>query len=210
MSFDAAAVFLAEFDVRLARQAADSGLPVGEWQKSGTRKPESDIEYWREYGPSFVQRYIDWFEANPDITVWVTPDGIPAVELPLTVAFGKVDVKVIIDQVLVAGSALVVTDLKTSATEPDSRYQLGIYASAIEIEYGIRPRFGSWWMPRREVPFRPVPLDSYEYSVEFLTKEIAMFDQAVRSGIFIANPGKQCNRCGVAAACPALGNRRFA
>lgn len=210
MSFDAAAVFLAEFDSRLTEQAAKSGLPVGDWQNTGRRKPETDIEFWRQNGPGLVQRYIDWFEANDDISVWVTPDGIPAIELPLTVAFGQVDVKVVIDQVLKVGSALVVTDLKSGTTIPESRQQLGIYASALEIHYGIRPRYGSWWMPQKEDPFRPVPLDGYEFSVEFLTKEIAMFDKAVRSGIFIANPGKQCYRCGVAAACPALGNRRFA
>lgn len=212
--FDAEAVFAEEFDKALCKEVSKSPYPIEDWQWSGRSKPERSIEQWRERGPACVQAYIDWYENEPDASVWVTPDGRPAIELDLTVPFGSVQVKMGIDQVIQLGTALVVVDLKSSAKPPKSVRQLAIYASGIEKTYGIRPRYGAYFMNRGSakggemVYFqRPVPLDSYQYSHAYLTAEFEAFEQARRAGIFLSNPGEACGRCAVARACSAVGGQ---
>src|SRR5262249_50801069 len=109
------------------------------------------------------------------------------------------------------GTALVVVDLKSSAKAPESVRQLGIYASGIELAYGVRPKYGAYFLPRDEsMKFfqRPVPLTGYEHSVEYLTREFQAFERGREAGVFVAAPGRQCGRCGVAHACLAIGGAK--
>jgi len=207
VTFDTAGSFHRHFKDALAEAEAKTPYPLADWPYAGRRSPKRQVEWWEENGPALCQKYIDWYEANDDITVWITPDDKPAIELDLTASFGRVPVRVIIDQVLKAGSALIITDLKSGAKTPDSMTQLGIGASVLELTYGIRPRYGSFWMHKLDEPFRPFELGGYQYSVEFLSDQIGMFDRAERSGIYVANPGQRCKRCGVAQHCPAMGVR---
>ncbi len=217
MTFDVAAVFAEEFDAAISEEEASSGFPVKHWQPTGRKGGiAADIAWWHEQGPVMVQNYIDWFESTPGAGVWTTPAGTLAVELELSVTFGKVPVKVKIDVVHQLGSALVVTDLKSSATKPEALTQLGIYASAIELVYGIRPRYGNYFMARgygrkaedRKYFLQPVELSGYQYSIPYLTGQFETLDRAVRDGIFLANPGEHCGRCGVAASCPVITGRQ--
>lgn len=207
MTFDPDESFNRHFNEALAEQVRKSGMLIGDWFWTGRRSPVKDVAWWVENGPALVQRYIDWYESQPDITVWTTPDGKPAIELDLTVMFGQVPVRCIIDQVLKAGTALIVNDLKSGSRTPDNLIQLGIGACAVELAYGIRPKYGTHFMHKNEdKPFStPVDLGGYQYSVEYLTEQFAMFDQAVNEGLFVARPTKDCARCGVAGSCPAMG-----
>lgn len=204
--FDVKEVFEHEFEEAVCNEAEKSGFALEDWFYSGRMKPENSVAWWDENGPVLAQRYIDWYESHDDVTVWITPDGKPAIELELRVKFGDTEVVMAIDQVLRMGTALVVTDLKTSAKAPESFRQLGIYACGIELAYGIRPKYGAYFLPRDEVPFqRPVDLSSPQYSIAYFTREFAMFEQGVSEGIFPANPGRSCGRCSVAHACLAVG-----
>ena len=118
MAFNAGDVFKDEFDVALGREQDKSGFRLEDWFYSGRQKPENSRDWWYENGPGLAQRYIDWYESHDDVTVWITPDGKPAIELELRVKFGEIEVVMAIDQVLKMGTALVVTDLKTSAKAP--------------------------------------------------------------------------------------------
>jgi putative RecB family exonuclease len=208
-SFDAEAVFADEFAKAIEVDERKSGFPLEQWFWSGRQKPETSREWWEANGGGLVQKFIGWYEAHPDVKVWITPDGKPAVELDLRVMFGEVEVVMAIDVVFQMGTALVVTDFKTSAKAPGSYRQLGIYASGVELKYGIRPKYGAYFLPRDDVPFqRPIDLGAPQYSVPYLTREFAMFEQARSGAIFPANPGQSCGRCGVAHACLANGGAR--
>jgi putative RecB family exonuclease len=208
-AFDAKAVFAHEFGKAIEREQAKSGFALDNWFWSGRQKPETSVEWWQANGPELVQRYIDWYESHDDVTIWITPDGQPAIELELRVKFGDVEVVMAIDQVLKMGTALVVTDLKGSAKAPESSRQLGIYACGIELAYGVRPKYGAYFLPREDPPFqKPVELSGRQYQIPYFVREFAQFEQAVSKGIFLANPGRSCGRCSVAHACLANGGER--
>lgn len=211
MTFDVKAVFAEELERATAEEVRKSGFPVSEWFWSGPRSPEHSLALLAdETGPEMVQAFIDWWEYNPDVEIWHTPDGVPAIELPIEVMFGSVEVRMYIDLVLQIGTALVVVDWKTGAKLPANNRQLGIYASGIELKYGIRPRYGTWFMNRgigsgktKPKTFfqRPVELDRPQFSVPYLTAEFEMAGRGIEAGVFPAKPGDGCGRCGVAYAC---------
>jgi putative RecB family exonuclease len=207
--FNVAAVFREEMDLAVAEEVTRSGFAVSEWFWAGPRNGQQAIEKWYEDGPAYVQNFIDWYELNPDVEIWTTPDGIPAIELPFEIMLGGTQVRGCIDLVLKAGSALIVTDLKSGAKAPDNNRQLAIYACALEIEYGIRPRYGTWFMCRglgrgdkpKTYFVRPVELDRPQYSAAYLAREFAQAGKGISEGVFPAKPGERCGRCGVAYAC---------
>lgn len=216
--FDVEAVFAGELAKAVAEETRRSGFPPETWFYSGPRDGVRSVEWWQGNGAEMVQNFIDWYEHNPDIEVWVTPDGVPAIELPVEAMFGSVPVKAYIDLVLQVGTALVVTDLKTSAKAPVSYRQLGIYASILELKYGIRPRYGTYFMNRGTGPkggpkihfLRPVELDAPQYSVAYLTREFERVELGIQAGVFPANPGEGCRVCGVARACTEVGGPQAA
>jgi hypothetical protein len=213
--FDVAAVFKDELAKAVADETRRSGFQPDEWFWSGRMDGTAAIEWWQEHGPGFCQNFIDWWEHNPDLEVWHTPDGQPAIELSLDVKFGSIPVRGYVDLVIQAGTALVVVDLKSGAKAPANVRQLAMYASAIELAYGVRPRYGSFFMARgsgRSEPKvffqRPVDLGAPQYSIEYLTRELEQFERGIRAEVFPANPGENCGRCGVAYACAEVGGAK--
>jgi putative RecB family exonuclease len=217
MDFDAEAVFNREFDKAIAADVERSGFPVEKWFKSGVSKPETAVETWRKRGPVCVASFIRWFESSGE-QVWITPDGRPAIELELTVMFGDIEVKMVIDLITVGPLGLTIIDCKSGYKMPDSDQQLGMYACGVELAFGAqyRPLWGAYFFNRGKGPkgtaledltyLQPrTGLDSYRYSVAYFTQELAAFDKAAEQEIFIARPGEHCDRCGVAYACVAVG-----
>jgi putative RecB family exonuclease len=211
--FDVEGIFAAEFDKAIAEETESSGYTPDQWDKAGRHSDQGE-EYWRANGPVYAQNFIDWYESQDDVKVWVTPDGVPAIELDLTAEFAGQPVRVVIDAVLTFGAvnpALVVVDLKSGSTKPDNARQLAIGASAIQWKYGVRPRYGAFFMARgtgRDRPTYlqpPVELTEAEYSIPYLGGEFRMLNLAVENGIFPAHPGDSCRRCSVAYACTAAG-----
>lgn len=208
-------MFAAELDAAIEAEIAESGFRPEEWFPAGPRNSH-DRAWWLANGPRLVRNFTDWYEADDDVSVWVAPDGRPAIELELIVRFGDVPVRMFIDLVLVIGTALVVVDLKSGGKTPESLSQLAIYACGLELEFGpeYRPRYGSYFMLRgvgREEPktyfLQPAELGGYEHSVAWWTRQFEAFDQAVNQGTFLAHPQESCKRCGVAYACPAVGGK---
>ncbi|MGH7238900.1 MAG: PD-(D/E)XK nuclease family protein [Candidatus Saccharimonadales bacterium] len=207
--FDARAVFLEELAKAAGDEARSSGFQPEDWFWSGPHSGPQALARWQETGPVMVQNFIDWWEHNTDVSVWVTPDGIPAIELPFLISLGSVQVRGYIDLVLQMGTALVVVDLKTGAKVPSNYRQLAIYACGVEQQYGIRPRYGTFFMTRGVGPrnrpkthfIRPVELDKPQYSTGYLAREFALAELGIQAGGFPASPGEGCARCGVAYAC---------
>jgi len=211
--FDFDAEFQSSLDAAISETQAKSQFPKQDWLAAGV-KPPQDESWWRLNGPGMVRAFADWYTSQPDVKVWITPDGRPAIELDLTVTFGRVPVKMTPDLILQAGSALIVVDQKSGSSQPDNKRQLGLYACGLEKAYGVRPKYGTFFMAKgvsvkgsesRVYFLPPISLDGPEYSVEYFTREFAIFDRAVAGGIFLANPGKQCHTCGVNRACVAFG-----
>lgn len=208
--------FSQALDYEIAREEAETGFPRSKWYPSGPRGAH-DRAWWIANGPGMVRNFTDWYEANEDVSVWVTPDGRPAIELELTAKFGDVPVRMFIDLVLVIGTALVVVDWKSGAKTPDGLSQLAIYACGLELAYGkqFRPRYGTFFMLRgvgkdeedKTFFLTPTELSGYQFSVPFWTRQFTMFDKAIDNRVYVAKPGEACKRCGVSYACPAVGGR---
>lgn len=209
MNFPTEHIFRDEFLAAFDSEVKHTTFDPDDWFTAGRGKGE-DYDWWMENGAQLAQNFIDWYEANPDFTVWVTPDGIPAIELPFEVLFGQVMVKGYIDLVLEhkKTGTLIVTDIKSGSTKPKNNKQLGIYACAAEKLYGVRPRYGTFFMCRgtgKDEPKtyfqQPADLSGAEHSYEYLSGEFAHLNYGVKFEVFPAAPGESCRRCGVAYAC---------
>lgn len=214
-SFDWDGVFQEEFTKAVNKDAARSGFEPDTWFVPGRGKTQRE-PWWRENGPQYAASFGEWFESTPDAKVWVAPDGRPAIELELRVSFGGIPVVMYVDLILMLGSALVVTDFKSSAKEPADLKQQGFYACGVELFYGkpYRPKYGTHFMCRgqdmgdgepRRYFMPPQPLDAYRYSVPYFTRQLEMLNRGVDAGVFPANPGDFCRICGVNYACDAVG-----
>lgn len=209
MSFPWDDVFQREFTAAIHADETKSGFARGQWFKAGRGSGQTEA-WWRENGPGMARAFGDWWEANPDARIWIAPDGRPGIELGLNVKFGDIPFVCYIDVVVQLGTALVVVDIKTSAKEPDNLSQLGKYACAVELKYGIRPAYGTHFMCRgagdpKRYFMPPEPLDDYRYSIPYYTAQLGMLNAADEAGIFVPNPGDDCARCGVNYACDAVG-----
>jgi hypothetical protein len=215
VTFDSVAIFNWQLDKAIYADVQKSGYPVEQWMKAGVQHPQNTINQWREKGPKLVDRFIGWFESS-DYQVWITPDGRPAIELELRPVFGEIEVVMYIDLILQNKLGLTVVDSKSGSVKPASPQQLGMYACGVELTYGIRPLYGAYYRAQGTGPKgcsdddktyfqEPKPLSAYHYSVEFFTRELAMMDRGVNSGVFVAKVGPDCARCEVAAGCLAVG-----
>ncbi len=207
--FDVEAVFLEEFAKAVKAEEDSSGFPPDEWTIAG--RGREDRAWWEVNGAAIAQSFITWYESRDDVRVWVTPDSVPAIELGFTAQFGTVPVRMYIDLILEMGAAnpaLVIVDLKSGSRKPDNPRQLAVYASGVEQKYGIRPRYGAYFMARgsgtgeTKTYFQtPVPLWLPQHSLGHLAGEFEMLDRGVKNQVFPSHPGEQCRRCSVSYAC---------
>jgi hypothetical protein len=213
--FDFEAEFELAFNAAIAEERAGSPLfPIDDWFVAGFR-PRQDLAWWDANGPDMAKAYADWFTSHPEVSVWRAPDGRPAIELDLTVNFGHIPVRMKIDQVLKVGTALVVVDVKSGGHIPDDEHrQLATYACGIEQAYGVRPKYGTYFMARgiankkddtKRHFLPPVTLDGVQHSREYLSQIYYELSRQVEEGYFLASPGPLCRTCGVSDSCAAVG-----
>lgn len=209
-SFSAKEEFNKAFQECISEEVDRWGNPLNTWRASGKRSKaypdKEDKSYWDKEGPIHVQRWIDWREQNYNQhPLWVTPDGELGVELNLTVYFGKVKVKAIIDRVINVNGYLAVVDLKSGSKSPSSLLQLGVYASAIQIKYGVRPSLGAYFSTRKGESLGFESLD--HLSIPRLTFLFETFVENARKGKYLPMPGDHCSWCDVRKACALLNGR---
>lgn len=211
MNFDVAGTFNREFDAAIAEEAEKSGFAVDDWIQLGSAatNPKNMIKGWRTRGPECVQNFIDWYEAS-GYQVWITPAGQPAIELELRPMFGDIEVLMYIDLILYDHRGLLVMDLKSGSKQPDNPQQLGLYASGVELVYGVRPWWSAFYMNRKATVMGPYSTLGHGMSVEFFTQQFAAAERGIDAKAFTASPGDHCAICGVKDACAAIGGEKAA
>lgn len=203
-------VWTEAFDGEIAKRAEESGVSPADWKAAGKRRtkknpdpPGENEDWWREHGQQMVLDYSDWRESTP-WNVWITPEGVPAIELELRVLFGGVPVRMFIDRVFETPEGdLVLVDMKSGASPPkDQGLQLGFYASGLEVQFGRRPVMAVYYDARKGGISVPYNID--HLTPDFLGSLLTMFVKAKQEGLFIPNLSNNCDNCGVRRACAAV------
>lgn len=178
----------------LANRVKYSDVPQSEWKASGraTKKypNKEDDKWWAENGPQQLESWVQFRKNDWQI---YSINGQPAIELNLMVNMDGVPVKMAIDRLMVTPEGeLIVLDIKSGRTTPEW-LQLAFYAAGLDLVFGLRPKWGTYWMARTGVTTEMVDLDKYptEVIVDFVKK----FDTARKEGIFLPNLS-HCSRCG--------------
>lgn len=193
-------LWLRSWEQEKSRSVASSPLPEASWKAGGRaskKYPEKENEeWWHEHGPTMVQAWIDWRQNG--WSIWEAPNGQPAIELALNPSFGEVPIKMVLDRVFVTPNGeLVVVDLKTGRTEPTA-LQLAWYAAGMDVIFGVRPKFGAYWMARDGLTTPLVDLDLWP--TDMIVELTAQFDKARKAGIFLPNHSS-CKMCSVKSEC---------
>jgi putative RecB family exonuclease len=174
------------------------------WFWSGPYSGERDIERRYHIGLEQVEKFVAWRE-SPGQQIWVTPDGRPAIELDFAVELDGIIVRGFIDAVVVVDGELRVRDYKTG-NSPGDDFQLGVYAMAIEILFGVRPPAGDYFMAgKRGKPAKPTaPYDLSRWTREEITARFHEVELEIQAGNFdpLPEPSK-CGFCDVNRSCPA-------
>jgi hypothetical protein len=185
-----------------------SGVPATQWRSGGRRtkaNPDGEsLDFWRGEGLRQIDEYLAWFKKS-GWSIATMPDGKPGIEWEAEVPFGGRPVRLIVDAIYQVGASLVVVDYKTGSRNPYGMIQAGLYASAIERVYGIRPKWGAFYMTRKAELSDLVDLSPW--SMEFFDYEFAALNAFIETGFFPPNVGDHCSYCGVADACLAVNGR---
>ena len=170
---------------------------------------KEDDTWWKAKGPEFVHNWYNFRMTNPHLDIWMTPDGTPAIELPVGVVLhGGIVLKGYIDRVLVdtnTGKTIII-DLKTGKP-PKSGLQLAIYRLAMLEQYGEAPEYGSYWMARTGV--LDTIYDLNQIPPEMVSRWLRDARKSIDMGIFIPNTNNWCDYCEVKDMCYTRGNKQF-
>ena len=192
---------------QIAETEAKTGTNPVDWRKGGratkANPDKEDKKWWDENGKRMFFEFITaWQESG--LEIWVSPEGTPGIEIEFNNYFGDVLVKAFADAIAVNGAGeLCVIDFKTGSHIPDSSMQLGLYASLMELQFGVRPSRGYFYDARNAV-FKEV-YGLHRWSIPVLTELFTKFDLAVKNEVFLPNVGLSCHTCGVKDYCYAQG-----
>lgn len=196
--------YLTEYD-RIIAESSEREPDLKRWMTGGRTKTTDDIERRRERGSDMVVAYLRYAEQAPE-RVWPYMGEEVATEVEFELDLAGLMIKGYIDQILIwPDGRLTVRDLKTGSKRPDSAFQLGVYALAVEQDYGTLPRWGDFYMLKDGKPDSRVDLSLY--TRERVTRWFHSMDAAVKAGVFIPNPGDACRTCAVSDYCPVMGSR---
>lgn len=175
------------------------------WFWSGPYNGERDIERRFEIGLEQIEKFVAWRE-SPGQTIWVTPDGKPAIELEFAINLDDIIVRGFIDAVVIdpAGDYLRVRDYKTG-NSPGDDFQLGVYSVALQELYGIKPAWGDYFMVGKKgaKPRISGPYDLTQWTRESVSARFREVEDRIQAGDFEPDPepGK-CGFCDVNYSCP--------
>lgn len=187
----------------LSQQKKRSSIAPDNW-KAGGRKTKAnpnkeDDRWWQENGPVMVDRWIAWRNGDHPLKLWEPTPGVPAIELALNPIWNDTPVQMHLDRVMVnPDGELIVIDLKTGSRNPTSDLQLAFYAAGMDTIFGIRPKWGAYWMGRSGGIKELVDLD--EYTTESIIELVTKFDRARKADLFLPNLN-HCIMCNVKDSC---------
>lgn len=204
IEFDATAAFQDAWHSEVASRVEQSGVQTDDWRAAGRKSKDfpdkENGDFWQKSGPPMVDSYIAWRAKQSNFKIWEPEPGLPAIELGATVEIGGVNVKAYMDRIFEATDGeLVVVDIKAGSRTPDSDLQLGFYACVTELAFGRRPKWGGYWMARKG-ELTPL-VDLGHLSLELLGSLLRDYQRARQQGIYLPQPGGNCNQCGVRKAC---------
>lgn len=194
------------FNDEVGNEQNQSDINPVDWRAGGRATKEwpnkEDGDWWNKNGFKFLEDFVEFWD-NSGWQVWHTPEGEPALELQINVHYGDTLVKAFIDLVAVnKDGELIVVDFKTGKSMP-SNMQLGLYASSLEKQFGVRPVHGYYYDARKAQSVLTDNLARWTPQLfEYLFKQ---FEFAVENKIFIPNVGMACSSCSVADYCHANG-----
>jgi hypothetical protein len=187
-----------------------SGLPTTEWKvagrKTAARPDGEDLAFWQSDGLKQVEAYQKWV-LQSGWQIATMPDGRPGIEWSADVHFGGTPVRFIIDAVYQVGEDLVIVDYKTGSRTPFGVIQNGLYASGIEKIFGIRPKWGAFFMTRQGELGDLIDLT--HLSIEYYEHAFASMNHSVLQGWFPTFVGENCKMCSFMDKCPAWGSKDF-
>lgn len=187
-----------------------SNIPSTEWKTAGrktTSRPDGeDLSFWQSDGLKQVESYQKWYKSS-GWKIATMPDGRPGIEWAADVHFGGTPVRMIVDAIYQVGEDLVIVDYKTGSRTPFGAVQAGLYASGIERAYGIRPKWGSFFMTRKGeldelLDLSPLSMDYFDYV-------FGAMNHSTMNGWFPPSVGDSCRMCSFTAQCPAFGGTDF-
>ncbi|AMW64150.1 exonuclease [Mycobacterium phage EvilGenius] len=202
------------------------------WFHSGPYNGERDIERRFHIGLEQVEKFINWRQDKGQ-TIWVAPAIVdprcgadeaqvggltsthiedcgckpsrPAIELSFNIELDGIKVRGYIDAVVVVNGELRVRDYKTG-NKPGDDFQLGVYALAISILFGVEPpRTGDYYMAGKKGKKAVItePYDLTEWTRERITERFHEVEAHIQAGEFPALPeSDKCNFCDVSYSCP--------
>jgi putative RecB family exonuclease len=173
------------------------------WFWSGPYGGERDVERRYHIGLEQVEKFMAWREC-PGQEIWVTPDGQPAIELAFKIELDGILVRGFIDAVVVVDGQLRVRDYKTGNT-PGDDFQLGVYALAVEVLFGVRPLTGDYFMAGKKgkAAKTTAPYDLSHWSRETVTARFHEVEARIQAGDFEPDPEpSKCGFCDVSYHCP--------
>lgn len=187
-----------------------SGIPSLEWKTAGRKtaaRPDGeDLPFWQNDGLKQVESYFKWYESS-GWKIATMPDGRPGIEWAADVTFGGTPVRMVVDAIYQVGEDLVIVDYKTGSRTPFGAVQAGLYASGIERMYGIRPKWGAFFMTRKGE--LDELLDLSPLSMEYFDYVFGAMNHSTMNGWFPPSVGESCRMCSFTAQCPAFGSKDF-
>ena len=187
------------------------GTNAIDWKAGGRKSKEwpdkENGDWWAVKGPEMLAKFVELWKQS-GWQPWITPEGIPAIELELNIPYGEVLIKAYVDLIAVTPDGeLVIVDWKTGANMPGNAMQLGLYASSFEQQFGIKPAAGFYYNARA-AEFQPaVGFDLWTPAL--FTELFRQFEFSVQNKIFLPNLGMMCKSCNVSDYCHA-NNGEFA
>jgi len=194
--------FVEAFEQEIQRREEDSGIPKEGWRAAGRASkdwPEAENEkWWLANGQSQVNNWRSFLKRS-NYYIWITPEGVPAIEIAFTVDLYGPTVGYI-DRIMESpGAGIGPVDLKSGASDPASDDQLGLYALAIEDTWGISPTWGAYFRTRKPWINPAAPMESH-YDGRHHYKFKRGWDQ-IKAEIYIPSPSRLCSSCDVRRFC---------
>ena len=200
IAYDAGIAAFHEYVSTKETELADKSWRVG-GRVSKKYPNKEDKSWWMSEGPAMVHNWYNWRMTNPQLDIWTTPEGKPAVELGINVPLpGGVILKAYIDRIMVdveTGETIIV-DLKTGQP-PKSGLQLAVYRLALQEQFGIAPNFGAYWMSRGGK--LDIVYDLTFYGEDMVARWMRDVKKSIDQELFVPNVTMMCNFCGVKESC---------
>lgn len=191
-------VYRDEF-VRSIEEQSETTPNFDYWFGSGPYSGPADIERRFGIGEEQLKGLVAYCLAHPEDKIWTTPDGEKAIELGFDVELGGVRVKGFIDQIVETPRGLIVRDIKTGA-KPGDKFQLAVYAEAMNIIHGVEIEWGDYFMGKTGKPTRAIPITKEDR--EEVHGVFTRLDKNIESNEFPPNPSSNnCRMCAVNTSC---------